>query len=551
MNPIDVLIIGAGPAGLATAIRLKQTFNRERKNVSVMVIDKAPSLGAHSLSGAVFEPECLDELLPGWRDGGGSVLSEMAVVEKDEMWFLTAKSAFRIPSLLVPRGMHHKGDQLVSLGRLVDWLGQVATKEGVEIYTGLSAASLIWEGDSVRGVKLVDQGLDKERKPKSNYQEGETVLAKVTVLADGCRGVLSREYASRLGGQENPQVYSVGIKQIFRLPKGNHFGPNRAVHTLGFPNRPDVFGGGFFYSLGEDLLAAGLILGLDWRYTDLNPQLEMEYWKTHPFVADLLKGAEVIAAGAKTIPEGGFYSLPKLWTAGALVVGDAAGFVDMEKIKGIHYAILSGMAAADAVSATISGGGSLAMYPVNLEERGVMAEMRHARNFRQAFQWGLYAGAPLSQIQTFLPFRIGIKPDHTRTRSGAALKRDFKPALERATFAYLSNTMQREDEPSHLVIPDAELCRKCEKEFGSPCTIFCPTEVYGLARLPSKEKGEANYPEQATNASEERGEGSSCDPIHISATNCLHCGTCAIKCPLQNIIWTPPEGGEGPRYKKM
>jgi electron-transferring-flavoprotein dehydrogenase len=477
MNPIDVLIIGAGPAGLATAIRLKQTFNRERKDASVMVLDKAPFLGAHSLSGAVFEPACLDELLPGWRQQADPFLSELAVVEKDEMWVLTSEKAFRIPSLLVPSGMHHKGDHLVSLTRLVDWLGQAAAREGVEVYTGLSAASLIWDGDTVRGVKLVDQGLDKDRKPKSNYLEGEKVLAKVTVLADGPRGVLSREYAAKVGGQLNPPVYSVGIKQIFRLPKDNHFGPNRAVHTLGFPNRPDVFGGGFFYSMGKDQLAAGLILGLDWKYTDLNPQQEFEYWRMHPFVADLLKGAEVVAAGAKTIPEGGFYSLPKLWTEGALLVGDAAGLLNMEKIKGIHYAIISGMAAADAIRETLFGHGSLAMYPSQLEARGVMRDMRHARNFRQVFKWGLYAGAPLSQVQAFWPFRIGIGPDHTRTKPGAMLKRSFKPAIERSTFAYLSNTVHREDEPSHLLIPDAELCRRCEKKFGSPCTIFCPTEV--------------------------------------------------------------------------
>jgi len=523
MNPIDVLIVGAGPAGLATAIRLKQAFNREHREVSVVVLDKAPFLGAHSLSGAVFEPACLDELLPGWRQQADPFLSEMAVVEKDEMWFLTPGKAFRIPATLVPSGMHHKGDQLVSLTRLVEWLGQAATREGVEVYTGLSAASLIWDGDTVRGVKLVDQGLDKDRKPKSNYLEGETVPAKVTVLADGPRGVLSREYAAKVGGPLNPQVYSVGIKQIFRLSKGNRFGPNRAVHTLGFPNRPDVFGGGFFYSMGKDLLAAGLILGLDWKYADLNPQQELELWKTHPFVADLLKDAEVVAAGAKTIPEGGYYSLPNLWTKGAILVGDAAGFVNMEKIKGIHYAIFSGMAAADAIKETLSGNGSLALYLSNLEARGVMRDMRHARNFRQSFQWGLFAGAPLSQVQAFLPFRIGIGPDHARTKSGALLNRAIKPAVERSTFAYLSGTVHREDEPSHLLIPDAELCRRCEMKFGSPCTLFCPTEVY-------TRKGDA---------------------INISAPNCVHCGTCAVKCPLQNILWTPPEGGEGPRYKLM
>ena len=345
----------------------------------------------------------------------------------------------------------------------------------------------------------------------------------MTVLADGPRGVLSREYTSRVGGNRNPQVYSVGIKQIFRLPKDDHFGPNRAVHTLGFPSRPDVFGGGFFYSLGKDLLAAGLILGLDWRYADLNPQQEFEYWKTHPFVADLLKGAEVIAAGAKTIPEGGFYALPRLWTEGAVLVGDAAGFVNMEKIKGIHYAILSGMAAADAIKETLSGNASLALYPDNLEARGVMGAMRHARNFRQVFQWGLYAGAPLSQVQAFLPWRVGMRPDHAWTKPGAMLKRSFRPAVERATFAYLSNTMHREDEPSHLLIPDPKLCERCGQEFGSPCTTFCPTEVYQRSG----------------------------DAISVSAPNCVHCGTCAVKCPFQNILWTPPEGGEGPRYKMM
>ena len=514
MHSVDVLIIGAGPAGLAAAIRLKQ----KDKGLSVMVLDKACDLGAHSLSGSVFEPACLDELLPGWRTAVGSFVSQMRPVERDEMYFLTSRSALRVPAFLVPSGMHHAGDQIISLSRLVDWLGQIAIKEGVDVYHGVSAASLLWENGAVKGVRLVDQGLDKDRKPKENFLQGEQVCAHTTILADGARGVLSREYISKVGGNKNPQVYSLGVKQIIRLPQKNNFGPGRAIHTLGFPNRPDVFGGSFFYSLAPDLVAVGLILGLDWRYTDLDAQKELELLKTHPLIARFLKDGEVIEAGAKVIPEGGFFALPKLVSQGAILIGDAAGFVNMEKIKGIHYAIRSGMAAADAVVA-----GDLSTYEVNLKAAGIWNAMHQARNFRAVFQAGLFIGAPLSMVQRYWPLRIGMPKDHMRTQKGACLKRTLKPVIDRERFAFLSGTMHREDEPSHLIIADAAICARCEKEFQSPCTSFCPTQVY-------ERKAKA---------------------IHISATNCVHCGTCSVKCPFENITWTPPEGGEGPRHKMM
>lgn len=514
MNPVDLLVVGAGPAGLAAAIRFKQ----KNKGASVIVVEKAFKSGAHVLSGAAFEAACLDELVPGWKEAPDSFFGQMIPVEKDEMYFLAGKASWRIPSFLVPGGMHHKGDHLIPLGKLVDWLSKVAAGLGVEIYTGFSARELVEENGVVKGVRLVDQGLGHDGKPKSNFLAGETILARVTLLADGGRGVLSRQYAQKAGGNKNPQVYSVGVKELLRMPQANGFGEKRVVHTLGFPNRPDVFGGGFVYSMGKDLVAVGIILGLDWPYTDLDPQQELQVYKTHPLIAGFIKGGVVIEGGAKTIPEGGFFSLPALSGPGVILAGDAAGFVNMEKIKGIHYAVLSGMAAADAVAA-----GDLSAYNANLEARGVMRDMRHARNFRAVFQAGLFVGAPLSLVQSFWPLRLGLHQDHTATRRDAVLGRDYQGGVDRVGLAALSGTMHREDEPSHLIISDTDLCRRCQKEFNSPCTRFCPVEVY-------RRKG---------------------DLIHISASNCVHCGTCAVKCPLANIVWTPPEGGEGPRYKMM
>lgn len=522
MKMIDVLIVGAGPAGLSAAIRLKQRARLMGKSLVVAVMDKARRLGAHTLSGAVIETGCLDELMPQWRDRPGGLLSAMSPVMQDEMFFLTTQQAWRIPSVLVPSGMKHHKDMIVSPFSLVEALGKVAEEEGVELFTGFSAGELIWENDEVRGVKLVDQGLNKRCEPKENFLKGERVEAGITLLADGACGVLSRDYIARISAykkrQHNPQVYSIGIKQTFRLAVSNPFGVGRVVHTLGFPNRNNVFGGGFFYSMPNNMLAGGLILGLDWKYTDLDPAQEFEVLKTHPFVASFLKGATVVAAGAKVIPEGGWYAMPDLLPHGALLLGDAAGFVNMEKIKGLHTAILSGMAAADAVI-----DGDLSSYIKKLNACGVIQEMRHARNFRGCFKHGLFLGAPLSLVQNLFPWKISMDEDHTRMRANVCLNRKETFALDHAAFAALSNTKHREDAPSHLLIKDEAVCLRCQKEFNRPCTVFCPVEVYR-----AKESG-----------------------VMISASNCVHCGTCAIKCPFGNIVWTPPEGGEGPHYKMM
>lgn len=520
MKPIDILIVGGGPSGLAAAIQAK----RKAPRAAVVLLDKAARPGRHSLSGAAFESACLDELVPGWSNDLAWTAA-MPAVERDEIYFLTARQAIKVPSLLVPSGMRHKGDRLVSVSQLCEKLAHTARSLGVEIVSGFAARQLVWDGMTVRGVRLVDQGLAHDGSFKCNFAAGETVLAAVTIIADGSRGVLSNEFTSNVGGNRNPQVYSIGIKQVFKLSAQNTFGNQRVVSTLGFPNRQDVFGGGFFYSMPDHHLAAGLILGLDWKYTDVNPQTEFELLKTHPAVRHWLKGAELVSAGAKTIPEGGYYALPKLWTGGAVLVGDAAGFVNMEKIKGLHCAILSGMAAAEAAVSAIASPApdSLKVYEDRLEARGVMRDLFLARNYRQTFQFGLFAGAPLSLVQRFFPLRLRMNPDHEQTRSGRRLSREFQPSIDRAMTAALAGTRHREDAPAHISITDRVACVRCQQFFDCPCTTFCPTEVYRLND----------------------------DQVQVSPLNCVHCGTCSVKCPQKVISWTVPEGGEGPRYKNM
>ena len=527
MSGINVLIVGAGPAGLAAALRLKQRLNKAGRDESVVVLEKASRLGYHTLSGAVFEADCLDELTPGWRESNDPFVKSMVKVERDDLLYLTSKNAYQIPRFAIPSGMRHDKDYTMSLGRMVEWLGRLAEKEGVEIHTGFAGGSLLMDGGEVRGVKLVDLGLDQEGKPKPNYMAGEEILADVTVFGDGARGVISRQFIEKIGDGRNPQVYSLGVKQLIKLPPGHAFGNNRAIHTIGYPNRPGVFGGSFMYSMGGDVVAIGLILGLDWKYQDLNPQQELELLKTHPFVRNLLQDGQVLVSGVKTIPEGGYYALPELYADRGLLLGDAAGVVNMKKIKGVHYAIRSGMCAADAIFESIQKGdysrNALRQYRNNLEERGMLSELRKARNFRQAFKFGLYVGAPLSLMQALIPGRLGMHKDYQAMRQGAKIEREPGVGMDKAQFVSFSGTGHREDEPAHVKIKDAAICVECSQTYGNPCIYFCPGEVFRM-------KGEE---------------------MILSASNCLHDGSCEVKCPLQNVKWTPPEGGEGPHFKRM
>jgi electron-transferring-flavoprotein dehydrogenase len=538
-NIIDVLFVGAGPASLAGAIKLKQLLNRNGKEATVVVIEKAESLGQHNLSGAVFEAGAMDELIPDWKQKKDAFVIKTLGnrVENDEIVFLAGdKSWFTLPELIVPSYLRHKGDYTLSVSEMVKWLGNIAEGIGVEIYTSFVASELVIENNVVKGIKLSDKGLNKEGKKQSNYIPGEILAARVTVLGEGSLGLLSEEIVNKLGLSDgmNSQIHSVGIKEIIKLPENNCFGTNRVVHTMGFPNKvftPDIFGGGTIYSMGANTVAVSLLLALDWRYCDLNPQQELQVFKSHRYIKKLIEGGEVIAYGAKTIPEGGFYSLPGLTGDGFIIIGDAAGLTSVRKLKGLHYAIKSGMLAAEAIAKAIEehdfSKRTLQTYEGLLEKSFVMKDIYAARNYRQVFEKagraGLYLGAPLSLIQQCLPWRLKTEPDYKAMRK-VRLNRQYKGGIERQNAVSLSGTHHREDEPSHITFSDPAKCTRCNKEFGChPCEFFCPAEVYKFRE----------------------------DNLILSPSNCIHCQTCRVKCPHQVIKWQIPEGGDGPRYKTM
>jgi electron-transferring-flavoprotein dehydrogenase len=531
LSRVDVLFVGAGPASLAGAIRLKQLINEKGRKESVVVIEKADKLGQHSLSGAVFQAEVLDELLPDWKQSDDKFVTKMLDnrVERDELVFLpSSRTTLKIPHFLIPPSMRHDGNYILSLSEMVRWLAGIARQLGVEIYTGFAAKELVIGDGKIIGVRLGDKGLNKEGGQQANYQPGETVAASVTVFGEGSLGLLAEDLVNRfdLARGRNPQVYSLGVKEIIRLPDQNNFGPNRVVHTLGFPNRADVFGGGTLYSLEPNTVAIALIMALDWRYCDLNPQRELQLFKSHPFISRLLEGGEVVGYGAKTLPEGGYFSLPRLVADGAIIIGDAAGFTSARKLKGLHYAIESGRLAAaaifDALESGSFSGEDLKGYEERLADSFIIKDLRSAKNHRQVFNYGLYTGGLLSFIQQWLP-RLSTEPDYKGMRR-TRLNRRYQGGLDRLTDLSFSGTEHREDEPSHISFIDPAECEPCQAGYGChPCESFCPGEVY-------------------------RAED---HKIMLSPSNCLHCQTCRVKCPMQNISWRLPEGGDGPKYKTM
>jgi electron-transferring-flavoprotein dehydrogenase len=541
--------VGAGPAGLSTAIQLKVL----RPEIDVVVIDKSLDLGNHNLSGAVLEKEPLSTLLdaakPGWRDTDEAKQVLANVIDKDDIMFLLGKNmAFGIfPLLKLARKMGlafgqmiHHGDYSVSISRLTKWLGGIARGMGIEVLTGFAADHVVCNGDAVaEGVKLVDQGIDKEGHKQPNYVEGETIQAKFIVLAEGCDGLVTERFVESAGlKRRSHQLYSIGVKELIKVTpeQYNKFTKGRVVHAMGYPIwtpvlGPGMFGGGIVYAGEQDHLAVGMIVGLDWKYHNFNAQDALVRFKEHKFVKQFIEGGTVVEAGAKMIPEGGWYAVPRdpqtqsIGKGNVMILGDSAGFVNMCKIKGLHNAIESGMLAAKAIVDSLDNPAAAAgKYTANVEGSNIAKEMKSAKNFRQTVaKFGPLQGMPFSVLGGWLP-QFHVEKDY-EAMTGAPYRLKPNMTFDKDTFTAVAATEHREEQPSHLQILDPTICTtKCKPTLNAPCVTFCPAGVYE----------EIHDQPKAANPS-----------------NCLHCKTCQRKCPFDNIRWTAPEGGGGPRYKRM
>jgi len=549
-NKVSVLVVGAGPAGLASAIQLKI----EKPDIDVCVIEKSADLGNHTLSGAVLEAEPLHTLLnsavPGWPDSDAAKDVLANVVDKDDIMFLLGKKlAFNISFAIewarafeLGFGyMMHKGDYTVSISKLTKWMGQIAKDLGAEVLTGFAAQDIILDesSETAIGVKLVDQGLDKEGNKQPNYVEGEIINADFVVLAEGCDGLVTEKFVEKANLQrQSPQLYSVGVKELIKVSpeQYNKFTSGRVVHAMGYPIwtpiiGPAMFGGGIVYAGDQDHLSVGMIVGADWKYCDFNVQDALTNFKNHSFINQFIDSGTVVEAGAKMIPEGGYYAVPRdpktasIGKANVMILGDSAGFASMLKIKGLHNAIDSGMQAAKAIAETLDEPEKAAVkYTEMVEQSNIMEEMKLARNYRQTVaNFGSLQGMPLSILGELLP-KFKVEKD---CEAMTIAQYRLKPSREfdKDTFTALAATQHREEEPSHLTILDSTICKtKCTPMFNSPCITFCPAGVYETVHD---------------------------EVVPANPSNCVHCKTCQRKCPFDNIRWSVPEGGGGPRYKIM
>jgi electron-transferring-flavoprotein dehydrogenase len=531
----DVLIIGGGPAGLACAIRLKQLS----PDASVCLVEKGSEIGAHILSGAVLEPRALDELIPDWRDDPPALATP---VSEDRFLWLTETRAFRLPT---PPQMHNAGNYVVSLGNVCRWLGAKAEALGVEIYPGFAASETLIEDGQVKGVVAGVMGITKDGEQGPSFQPGMELRAGYTVFAEGCRGSLTKRLFETFDLRRDcaPQTYGLGMKELWEIPKEKHK-PGLVWHSTGWPLPSDTYGGSWLYMLGENLVSIGFVVGLDYPNPWLSPFEEFQRFKHHPAVRGFLEGGKRVAYGARALNEGGFQAIPKLVLPGGMIIGDAAGFLNVPKIKGTHTAMKSGMVAAEAMAAVLGGErpAVLESYPAALRESWVWSELRGVRNIRPAFaKWGLFGGMLNAALDTYLlrgkaPWTMTHHADHEVLKDAANAPRIAYPkpdgvlSFDRLSSVYLSNTNHEEDQPAHLVLRDPALWKGVNWDrFASPESRYCPAGVY-----------------EAVGAAAGNGEGEM--RLVINAQNCVHCKTCDIKDPRQNIDWKTPEGGGGPNY---
>jgi len=532
----DVVVVGAGPSGLAAAIRLKQLAIAAGSDLGVCVIEKGSEVGAHILSGAVFEPRALNELIPDWRERGAP-LNTPAI--DDRFLYLTKNRALRLPT---PPPMHNHGNYIISLGNLCRWLAKEAEELGVEIYPGFAAAEVLYdEAGRVRGVATGDMGIGKDGKPTERYTPGVELIARETLFAEGCRGSLTKTLIRRfhLRDGHEPQTYGIGLKELWEVAPERHR-PGQVVHTVGWPLDGSTYGGSFLYHLEDRQVAVGFVIGLDYHNPFLNPFEEFQRFKTHPSIRPTFEGGRRIAYGARALNEGGFQSIPRLDFPGGALIGDTAGFLNVPKIKGSHTAMKSGMVAAEAVFARL-GGNAGAQVRHALEQSWVWDELYRVRNIRPSFRLGLWGGLAYSAFDTFVlrgraPWTFHHLPDHTQLiRASQAQpieypRPDGKISFDRLSSVFISNTNHEEDQPSHLKLRDpAKAITVNYRLYDSPEQRYCPAGVYEIV--------------QDTGTGEPR--------LQINAPNCVHCKTCDIKDPEQNIDWVVPEGGGGPNYPNM
>ena len=530
----DVVTVGAGPAGLAFAIRLKQL----KPDIRVCVIEKASTIGAQILSGAVIEPQALNELLPEW---GRNPPPICVPVTKDEFWYLPNHER-AIKSPLTPPQMHNHGNYIVSLGALCAWLAPQAETLGVEIYPGFAAAEPFFNADgSVGGVRIGDMGVAKDGSHKPGYTQGIDIKAPITVLAEGCRGHLSKQLIAKYALDKNsdPQTYGIGIKELWQLPPGR-VQPGKVVHTLGWPLDSRTYGGSFIYHMDKDRLAIGFVTGLDYEDPLLSPFEAFQQLKHHPLVKPLLEGGQIVSAGARAIVEGGWQSLPNCEMPGAMLIGDAAGLLNVPKIKGTHQAIRSGMLAAEHVVAA----GTPQGWDAKLRASAVASELKKVRNIRPGFHKGLWLGLANAGWETLTaghsPWTLHNHADHTALKKVdeyTSPQRDYVertlPPRDRLAEVYFASTQHDEDQPVHLHVLDTNICvTRCAVEYKNPCTRFCPAGVYEIV----------------ADAAAPNGTGKR---LQINAANCVHCKTCDIKDPYGIIDWVTPEGGAGPNYQNL
>ena len=549
----DVLIIGGGPAGLACALHLANLVERHTQaNKSpqlsaenVYVLEKGREIGAHQLSGAILDPCALRELVP---DCEKSAPFDTPVTG-DAAYYLTPSRAWKLP--ITPPPLANHGNFVVSLNRLVKWLGELTEKKGVNIFTQFAGRELLYEGDGqnarIAGVLTEDKGVDKNGKPKDNYTPGYELRAKVTVLAEGPRGSLTKEMVSRLKLDGlNPQVYGIGIKELWDVQPGR-IDAGFVAHTLGWPLDSHKYGGGWIYGLRDNRVSVGMVVALEYHDSLFDPHQAFQKFKTHPFIGKILDGGKLVRYGAKTVPYGGWYSMPRSYADGALIIGDSASLLNSQRLKGIHTAIKSGMLAAETVYEALCAGDTssktLSKYRDKLDQSWLKKELYAVRNFHQGFHGGLWSGLFQAGAQFVTGGRGFVDPmrgeagykEYTKLNRDRALvdqssrfKGDGKLTFDRLTDVYHSGTRHEEDQPCHLVVLDPNICSdRCVREYGNPCQYFCPAAVYEM----TLDQGEPK--------------------LKINASNCVHCKTCDIADPYQIINWVPPEGGGGPNYEGM